>query len=141
MNGAYLTSLPRGMMRPMAGFPTNGRSFQLARAALDPSTSICKKLVPAIDKWHDRLGAKKLCPDDPIQATVVANAFVQVIMMLRNTILSTHSSIYVCLCILDFKPRFVYKIIFSARLLFCSFFPSSSLFCLPLSFSLLHDDK
>jgi hypothetical protein len=38
----------------------------------------------------------------------------------------------------DFKPRFGYKNFFSARPYFCSFFPSSLLFCLPLSFSLLH---
>jgi hypothetical protein len=42
---------------------------------------------------------------------------------------------------LDFKPRFGYKNFFRARTLFCSFFPSSLLFYLPLSFSLLHDDK
>ncbi|SAL97749.1 hypothetical protein [Absidia glauca] len=53
----------------------------------DPPTSLCKKLFPAIDEWLDRLAAKELCPDndDPIQHTVAANAFVQVIMMLRKT--------------------------------------------------------
>ncbi|SAL98767.1 hypothetical protein [Absidia glauca] len=71
----------------MTGFPTNGRSFYLARAALDPPSSLCKKLFPAIDEWNDRLAAKKLNPDnnDPIQPTVAANAFVPVIMMLRKT--------------------------------------------------------
>jgi hypothetical protein len=53
MNGAYLTSLPREMMRSMAGFPTNVRSFYLAHAALDPPTSLCKRLFLAIDEWHD----------------------------------------------------------------------------------------
>jgi hypothetical protein len=54
---------------------------------LDPPTSLCKKLFPAIDEWHDRLAAKELSPDnnDPIQPTVSANAFLQVIMMLRKT--------------------------------------------------------
>jgi hypothetical protein len=44
-------------------------------------------LFPSIDEWHDRLAAKELGPDknDPIQPTVAANAFVQVIMMLRKT--------------------------------------------------------
>jgi hypothetical protein len=53
----------------MADFSTNGRFFNLAGAALDPPTSICKKLFPAIDEWQDRLAAKKkLSPDnnDPI---------------------------------------------------------------------------
>ncbi|SAM01907.1 hypothetical protein [Absidia glauca] len=62
--GENLTSLPRKMMRSMAGFPTNGRSFCLARVALDPPTSLCKKLFPAIDQWHDCLTAKKLNPDN-----------------------------------------------------------------------------
>jgi hypothetical protein len=46
-------------------------------------------LFPAIDEWHDRVRQKKktLNPDNnnPIQPTVAANAFVQVIMMLRKT--------------------------------------------------------
>jgi hypothetical protein len=92
MNGADLTSLPREMMRSMAGFPTNGRSFYLACGALDLPTSLCKKLFPAIDKCHDRLAADKLSPDnnDPIRPTVAANAFVQVIMMLMMELRPCH---------------------------------------------------
>ncbi|SAL95529.1 hypothetical protein [Absidia glauca] len=87
MNSAYLTTLPREIMRSKAGFPTNGRSFYLARAALDPHTSISKKLFPGIGEWHDRLAEKGLNPDnnDPLQPIVAANAFVQVILMLRKT--------------------------------------------------------
>ncbi|SAM00745.1 hypothetical protein [Absidia glauca] len=48
MNGAYLTNLPRKLVRSLAGFPTYGRSFHLACAALHPPTSLCKKLFPAI---------------------------------------------------------------------------------------------
>ncbi|SAM05659.1 hypothetical protein [Absidia glauca] len=68
MNGVYLTSLPREMMRSMADFLTNDRSFNLTRAVLDPPTSLCKKLFPVIDEWHDRLAAKKFSPNnnDPI---------------------------------------------------------------------------
>ncbi|SAM04982.1 hypothetical protein [Absidia glauca] len=75
------------MMQSTAGLSASGRSFYLARAALDPPTSLCKKLFPVIDEWHDRLAAKELSPDnnDPIHPTVAANAFVQVIMMLRKT--------------------------------------------------------
>ncbi|SAM02544.1 hypothetical protein [Absidia glauca] len=50
MNGAYLTNLSRELMRSMAGFPTYGRFFYLARAALNSPTSLCKKLFPAIGK-------------------------------------------------------------------------------------------
>ncbi|SAM04244.1 hypothetical protein [Absidia glauca] len=46
--GAYLPNLPRELVRSMAGFPTYGRFFYIARAALNPPTSLCKKLFPAI---------------------------------------------------------------------------------------------
>ncbi|SAM07088.1 hypothetical protein [Absidia glauca] len=36
INGAYLTNLPRELVRSMAGSLTNGRFFYLARAALNP---------------------------------------------------------------------------------------------------------
>ncbi|SAL97220.1 hypothetical protein [Absidia glauca] len=87
MNGAYLTNLPRGLVRSMAGFPINSRSFYFSHAALDPPTKLCKKLFPAIDEWHDRLATKELDPDNNNQPTVAANAFVQVIMMLRKTLI------------------------------------------------------
>ncbi|SAM00588.1 hypothetical protein [Absidia glauca] len=44
-NGAYLTNLPKELMQSMAGFPTYSRFFYLARAALDPPTSLCKFLA------------------------------------------------------------------------------------------------
>ncbi|SAM07170.1 hypothetical protein [Absidia glauca] len=72
--GAYLTNLPRELVQSMAGFPTYGRLFYLARAALNPPTSLCKKLFPAIGEWHDRLVAKKLSPGNHIQPTVAENA-------------------------------------------------------------------
>ncbi|SAM09291.1 hypothetical protein [Absidia glauca] len=50
MSGAYLTNLPRDLVRSMVGFPTYGRFFYLARAALNPPTSLCKKLFLAIGK-------------------------------------------------------------------------------------------
>ncbi|SAL97534.1 hypothetical protein [Absidia glauca] len=49
ISDAYLTNLPRELVRLMAGFPTYGRFFYLARAALNPPTSLCKKLFPTID--------------------------------------------------------------------------------------------
>ncbi|SAM02518.1 hypothetical protein [Absidia glauca] len=48
INGAYLTKLPRELVRSMADFPTYGLFFYLARAALNPPTSLYKKLFPAI---------------------------------------------------------------------------------------------
>jgi hypothetical protein len=75
----------------MADILTNVLFFYLARAALDPPTSPCKKLFPAIAESHDLLAAKELSPDKnaPIQLTVAANAFAQVIMMLRKALYKT----------------------------------------------------
>ncbi|SAM04692.1 hypothetical protein [Absidia glauca] len=75
----------------MAGFPTYGRFFYLARAALNPPTSLCKKLFPTIGEWHDRQAAKELNPGNPIQPTVTENAFEQVIMMFRKSFI--HDSV------------------------------------------------
>ncbi|SAM07438.1 hypothetical protein [Absidia glauca] len=77
--------LPRELVRSVAGFPINGRSFYLARAALNPPTSLCKKLFPAIGERHDRLAAKELSPGDLIHLNFAENAFIQVIVMFRNT--------------------------------------------------------
>ncbi|SAM04220.1 hypothetical protein [Absidia glauca] len=60
INSAYLTNLPKELVRSIPGFPTYGRFFYLARTALNPPTSLCKKLFPAIGEWHDRLAAKEL---------------------------------------------------------------------------------
>ncbi|SAM09094.1 hypothetical protein [Absidia glauca] len=54
-------------------------------AALNPPTSLCKKLFPAIGERHDRLAAKELSPGDPVQPTVAENAFLQVLIMFRKT--------------------------------------------------------
>ncbi|SAM04221.1 hypothetical protein [Absidia glauca] len=48
INSARLTNLPRGLVRSMADFPTYGRFIYLARAALNPPTSLWKKLFPVI---------------------------------------------------------------------------------------------
>ncbi|SAM08368.1 hypothetical protein [Absidia glauca] len=48
INDTYLTNLPRELVRSMAGFPTYGRFSYLARAAFNTSTSLWKKLFPAI---------------------------------------------------------------------------------------------
>ncbi|SAM01457.1 hypothetical protein [Absidia glauca] len=42
INGTYLTNLPRELVRSMAGFPASSRFFYLARAALNPPTSLYK---------------------------------------------------------------------------------------------------
>ncbi|SAM01810.1 hypothetical protein [Absidia glauca] len=63
INGAYLTNLPREFVRSMAGFPTYGRFLYLARDALNPPTSLCKKLKAFI---QDSVLMMELHPSYPI---------------------------------------------------------------------------
>ncbi|SAL99932.1 hypothetical protein [Absidia glauca] len=84
----YTTSNSPTIKRPWMTNVNELSPSHLARAALDPPASLCKKLFPAIDEWHDQLAAKKkLSPDsnNPIQSIVIDNTFLQVIMMLRKT--------------------------------------------------------
>ncbi|SAL99398.1 hypothetical protein [Absidia glauca] len=81
INGAYFTSLPRKTMRLMAGFPTNGRSFYFARAAL---THLPASARSCSRRSTNGMTDKELDNNNPIQPTVAANAFVQMIMMLRK---------------------------------------------------------
>jgi hypothetical protein len=89
MIGAYLTGLPVELMRMMAGFPNTNRSFYLARATVDPPPTLCAQIFPEADMWNDRLMAKYQNPDndDPIEATVAAGIFVDLMIMLRKSFL------------------------------------------------------
>lgn len=44
MNGAYLTGLPREVMRVMADLTTQQGQFFLPRAVLDPPEELCKMI-------------------------------------------------------------------------------------------------
>ncbi|SAM01200.1 hypothetical protein [Absidia glauca] len=46
INGAYLTNLPKELVRSMAGLPTYGRFFYLARGALNPTYQPLQEVVP-----------------------------------------------------------------------------------------------
>jgi hypothetical protein len=121
MNSAYFTRLSREMMRSMAVFPTNGRSFYLARAALEPSTSLGKKLFDCKMLWT--FDSLKLC------SCLTSQSCPNPSFILCH--LPTHSSNNGCLCTLDFKPRFGYKNIFFSA-------PPTLLLLLPLVITFLH---
>jgi hypothetical protein len=73
----------------MADFFTNGQFFHLARVALThllaSARSCSRRSTNDMTDWR----AKELSPDnsDHIQPTAAANAFVQVIIMLRKTLI------------------------------------------------------
>jgi hypothetical protein len=81
MNGAYLTTLPRGIMRSMAGFPTAEGHFYLPRAQVIPPESLIKKVFPYVDYWYDRM-ANNRC-----QRTCAAKGFLELLKVLRVTFL------------------------------------------------------
>lgn len=81
MNGAYLTSLPRGVMRTMAGFPSTEGHFYLSRAQILPSESLQRKVFPSVDHWYDRLAA------GACQQSAAARGFLELLKVLRITFL------------------------------------------------------
>ncbi|SAL98482.1 hypothetical protein [Absidia glauca] len=64
INGAYLTNLPRELVQSMAVFPAYGRFFYLARAALNPPTSLCTKLTQSWRSYSTYRRWKCICTGD-----------------------------------------------------------------------------
>ncbi|KAG1433713.1 hypothetical protein G6F56_014538 [Rhizopus delemar] len=55
MNGAYLTGLPRGIMRSLAGFPTTPGAFYLPRDTVVPPLELQAKVFPEAGAWLDKV--------------------------------------------------------------------------------------
>ncbi len=53
MEGCYLTALPRGALRTMAGFAPDGRSYYISRSNCIPSQSLQEKIFPWLSSWND----------------------------------------------------------------------------------------
>ena len=77
MNGAYLTSLPREVMRVLAGFPSQQGHFFLPRAAVAPPPELCAKVFPQVDYWLEKI--------EPSQ--IAAAGFLRLLGVLRVTFL------------------------------------------------------
>lgn len=54
MNSAYLTGLPRGIMRNLAGFPQQ-ETFHLPINAVIPSENLQSKVFPEVSMWLNRI--------------------------------------------------------------------------------------
>ena len=87
MNGAYLRTLPREMMRTMAGFPNQPGQFYSSHAAVDPPVEVSRKNFPPVDFWNDRMMAKQADEgnDDPVKVTVATQAFLSMMLQLRKS--------------------------------------------------------
>jgi len=53
MEGCYLTALPRGALRTMAGFAPDGGSYYISRSNCIPSQSLQEKIFPWLSSWND----------------------------------------------------------------------------------------
>lgn len=80
MNGAYLTGLPRGMMRSLAGFPQQG-TFHLPRNATIPSEDLQAKVFPEASIWLSKIH------EGLAEQTVSAEGFLNLLITLRVTFL------------------------------------------------------
>ena len=81
MEGSYLTNLPRRMLRAMATFDANGRTFWLARDGVQPSETLLQKVFPWIDQWQARIDQGQG------DKSVAADGFLQMLRVLRKTFL------------------------------------------------------
>ena len=52
---SYLTGLPLQFMRSMAGFGLEAGKFYLARAKLEPPSSLAKQIFPWVEQWEQRV--------------------------------------------------------------------------------------
>lgn len=81
MNGAYLTNLPRGVMRTMAGFPSGEGHFYLPRAQIQPPENLVRKVFPEVDYWYERISS------GACQQSAAARGFLDLLKQLRVTFL------------------------------------------------------
>ncbi len=61
MMNHYLTGLPWGAIRSIAGFPTIAGSFFLPRAALEPPPELLLKVFPQVEDWEEELRDANIC--------------------------------------------------------------------------------
>ena len=80
MHGAYLTGLPRGIMRSLSGFPTQG-TFFLPRNTVEPCQALQEKLFPLASIWLEKIHSGQA------EQTVAAEGFLHLLLTLRITFL------------------------------------------------------
>lgn len=80
INGAYLTGLPRGIMRSLAGFPQQG-TFFLPRNTTIPSKSLQAKAFPEASLWLSKIH------EGHAEQTVSAEGFLKLMLTIRITFL------------------------------------------------------
>ena len=89
MTGAYLSYLPRGFMRSIAGFPQEGKGYFLPRAREMPDEALCAKIWPEADVWLERMEAYH--PDrtdnEVVRLDLAGSGFLRLLRTLRVVLL------------------------------------------------------
>ncbi|KAG2199449.1 hypothetical protein INT47_011561 [Mucor saturninus] len=80
MNGAYLTGLPRGIMRSLAGFLQQD-TFFLPRNTTIPPENLQAKLFPEASVWLSKIH------EGHAEQTVSAEGFLKLLLTIRITFL------------------------------------------------------
>jgi hypothetical protein len=78
MEGCYLTALPRGALRTMAGFAPDGGSYYISRSNCVPSLSLQEQIFPWLSSWSDEIEYEK---------TLAVDGFINLLKYFRIVIL------------------------------------------------------
>ncbi|KAG2217651.1 hypothetical protein INT45_000781 [Circinella minor] len=81
MEGSYLTNLPRRMLRVMASFDPNGKTFYLPRASVSPPSSLQRKVFPWVEEWQTKIDQGQG------DQSVAADGFLKMLQILKVTFL------------------------------------------------------
>ena len=76
MEGGYLTTLPREVVRALAGFNSNGGEFFLPRDECKVPDGLLKCAFPSINEWQPQL-------DDGKLRDIVGQGFLRLLTYLR----------------------------------------------------------
>ena len=89
MTGVYLSYLPRGFMRSIAGWPQRGNAYFLPRAQVIPDEALCTRIWPEVDVWLERMEA--FHPDRPdnevVRLDLAGSGFLRLLRTLRVILL------------------------------------------------------
>jgi len=89
MTGVYLSYLPRGFMRAIAGFSQEGKTYFLPRAQVVPDEALSSQIWPEVDVWLRRMEAYD--PDSPdnevVRLDLAGSGFLRLLRTLRVILL------------------------------------------------------
>ena len=89
MTGVYLSYLPRGFIRAIAGFPQEGKAYFLPRARETPEETLCTQIWPELDVWLQRMEAYH--PDrtdnEVVRLDLAGSGFLRLLRTLRVVLL------------------------------------------------------